>query len=213
MKNYSTIPIKTHFIQVNESLDKVIKKYVIPRVKSNDIVFFSQKVVAMCLGNVVYKKDIKLTWFAKFLSKFAKQTSAGPAVGDPYKMQIAINSAGLLRILFAAFCSAIGKLFGIKGIFYKVAGNQINQIDGFCDDAFDEYLEMGILGFKNCDSMCEEIKEKHRFSCTVVDINDIGGNVLGSTKDVDKKIVLEILKNNPLGQGAQSTPIGIIREV
>jgi hypothetical protein len=212
-KIYSRIPIKTHFVKVHENLDDIIQQYVKPKIQKDDIVFISQKVLALCLGNIVYKKDLKLSKFAKFLSKFAQQTSAGPAVGDPYKMQIAINSAGLPRILFAAFCAAIGKIFKIKGVFYRVAGNQINQIDGFCDDAFEDYMDMGILGFKNCDSMCEEIKNKHDFSCAVVDVNDIGGNLLGATSDIDKKLVIEILKDNPLGQGSQSTPIGVIREV
>jgi len=213
-KTYSRIPIKTHFIKVNESLDNIIQQYVIPEIKKDDIVFISQKVSALCVGNVVYKKDLKLSRSAKFLSKFTTETSTGPAVGNhPYKMQIAINSAGLPRILFAAFCGAIGKIFKIKGIFYKVAGHQINQIDGFCNAGFEDYMEMGILGFKNCDSMCEEIKNKHDFSCAIVDINDIGGNLLGATNNLDKKLIIEILKDNPLGQGSQSTPMGIIREV
>ena len=213
-KTYSRIPIKTHFIKVNESLDNIIQQYIIPEIKKDDIVFISQKVSALCVGNVVYKKDLKLSRSAKFLSKFTAETSTGPAVGNhPYKMQIAINSAGLPRILFAAFCGAIGKIFKIRGIFYKVAGNQINQIDGFCDAGFEDYMEMGILGFKNCDPMCEEIKNKHGFSCTIVDINDIGGNLLGATNNLDKKLIIEILKDNPLGQGSQSTPLGIIREV
>ena len=46
----------------------------------------------------------------------------------------------------------------------------------------------------------------------VVDINDIGGNILGSTlaKAAEQRLV-RILGANPLGQGHQSTPLGIIR--
>jgi len=46
----------------------------------------------------------------------------------------------------------------------------------------------------------------------VVDINDLGGNILGSTLDkpAEKRLVA-ILKDNPLGQGHQSTPLGIVR--
>ena len=47
----------------------------------------------------------------------------------------------------------------------------------------------------------------------VVDINDIGGNILGSTLDPQAEArLVRILGDNPLGQGHQSTPLGIIRK-
>ena len=46
----------------------------------------------------------------------------------------------------------------------------------------------------------------------VVDINDLGGNILGSTLDkAGEKRLVAILKDNPLGQGHQSTPLGVVR--
>ena len=46
----------------------------------------------------------------------------------------------------------------------------------------------------------------------IVDINDFGGNVLGSTMSkADDRRIERILADNPLGQGHQSTPLGIIR--
>ena len=48
----------------------------------------------------------------------------------------------------------------------------------------------------------------------VVDINDIGGNILGSTLDkAGERRLVQILGDNPLGQATQSTPMGIVREV
>ena len=46
----------------------------------------------------------------------------------------------------------------------------------------------------------------------VVDINDFGGNILGSTagRNVDD-LMVRVLKDNPLGQDRQSTPMGVIR--
>lgn len=46
----------------------------------------------------------------------------------------------------------------------------------------------------------------------VVDINDIGGNILGSTlgKAGEDRLV-RVLRDNPLGQGVQATPLGIVR--
>ena len=46
----------------------------------------------------------------------------------------------------------------------------------------------------------------------VVDINDLGGNILGSTLDkAGEERLVRILKDNPLGQGHESTPLGVVR--
>jgi hypothetical protein len=46
----------------------------------------------------------------------------------------------------------------------------------------------------------------------VVDINDLGGNILGSTMPAyENSRWVKVLADNPLGQGTESTPLGIIR--
>ncbi len=48
----------------------------------------------------------------------------------------------------------------------------------------------------------------------VVDIDDLGGNILGSTLDkAGEHRLRAILRDNPLGQGHESTPLGIVRAV
>ena len=44
--------------------------------------------------------------WAKVLSRFVHQASAGPGMGLPVKMQFAINVCGLPRVLWAAFRSS-----------------------------------------------------------------------------------------------------------
>lgn len=212
-KSFARIPIKTHFIGSEDKIDDVIERYVLPFLQPLDMVAFGQKIIAIMQGRVVYKKDLRIGFWTKFLSQLVVKNPAGPAVGDPFKMQVAIDTAGLPRILFASAMSAMAKCFGVSGVFYRIAGNQINQIDGFCDDAFPEYLEIGILGLSNCNPFCDRIKKKFGFSSLVIDINDIGGNILGTSFDLKgkSKLFTSIFKDNPLGQGDQLTPIAIIR--
>lgn len=154
-------------------------------------------------------------FFAKFLSKFVKKTPYGFSVGNPLKMQVAIDLAGLPRIILASFLGGVSKLIGISGVFYRVAGNQISQIDGFYGEAFWQYERMGILGPKDVDSLCDSKKSKFGLSFAIADINDLGGNILGASKDIKKmeKIMLKILKDNPAGQSNQQTPIIILRKL
>ncbi len=210
---HNRYPIKTHFITVSDNLNSIISKYVLPVVEKDDIIVLCEKIVSIIQNRVVYKRDIKLGFWAKFLSKFAKKTPYGFSVGNPLKMQVAINLAGLPRILLACFCSIVAKIFGISGTFYRVAGHQISQIDGFYGEAFLQYAEMGILGSKDSDKVCEELRNKFGFSFVIADVNDLGRNIIGRSQDLKEKdkIILESLKGNPAGQSNQQTPIIILR--
>ena len=211
---YDRYPIKTHFITVSDNLNGIISKYVLPATEKDDIIILCEKIVSVIQNRVVYKRDIELGFWAKLLSKFAKKTPYGFSVGNPLKMQVAINLAGLPRILLACFCSSIAKIFGISGTFYRVAGHQISQIDGFYGEAFPQYAEMGILGSKDSDRVCEELRDKFGFSFVIADVNDLGRNIIGRSQDLKEKdkIILEALKDNPAGQSDQQTPIIIIRK-
>lgn len=212
-QSWNRYPIKTHFITTSDNIEDVIRRYVLPIAKDNDIVVLCQKIVSIIQKRIVYKKDIKLGFWAKFLSKFVKKTPSGFSVGNPLKMQVAINLAGLPRVLLASFLGFLTKIIGISGVFYRVVGHQVSQIDGFYGDAFPQYSEMAILGSGNCDSLCDSLKEKFNFSFVVADVNDLGRNISGISQDIkDKeKLLLKILKDNPAGQSNEQTPILILR--
>jgi len=212
---WARYPIKTHFIGVSDRLEDVIEKYVLPFVKESDIVVLGQKIISILQGRIIYEKDIKVGFWAKFLSKLAKKTPSGFSVGNPLKMQLAINLAGLPRILFATILSGICKIFRIYGVFYRLSGHQISQIDGFYGEAFPQYAQMGILGPKNCDNLCQQLRNRYGLSFMVADVNDLGGNILGKTKDLKGKerLLLKILKDNPTGQSKELTPILILHKI
>jgi len=210
MQECTKHPIKTHFITASDKLDDIVSKYVLPKAKKGDIVVLSEKIVSIIQDRVVAKKDIKLGFWAKFLSGFAKKTPTGFSVGNPYKMQLAINLAGLPRILLASFLGGMGKLIGLPGTFYKVAGHDINRIDGFYGEAFREYAEIGILACENADKVCLNLKKKFGFDFVIADVNDLGLNIIGTTY-LDKKFLREVLKDNPATQSEAQTPIVIIR--
>ncbi|MFH1401742.1 MAG: F420-0--gamma-glutamyl ligase [Parcubacteria group bacterium] len=212
-ESWARIPIKTHFITVDDNPDNIIRKYVLPLAQNSDIIVLGQKIVSILQKRIVYEKDVRVGFWAKFLSKFAIKTPYGFSVGNPKKMQLALNLAGLPRILFAGFCNVFFKLFGVSGMFYRIAGNQISQIDGFYGEAFGQYLKMGILGPKDGDAFCQTLKEKYRLPFLIADVNDLGGNILGRSSDLEgkEKMILEILKDNPAGQGRQQTPLIVLR--
>jgi len=207
-------PVKTHFITLEDSFEDVISKYILPLAKSGDVIALGQKIVSILQKRIIYKKDIKVGFWAKFLSKFAKKTPYGFSVGNPLKMQIAINMAGLPRIFWAGICSIVAKLFGISGTFYRVAGHQINELDGFYGKFYPQYADIGILGPIDCDSLCDKLRQEFNLSFFVADVNDLGANILGRSKNLigQENMLLKILKDNPAGQSNEQTPIIIVRQ-
>lgn len=214
---FERLAIQTHFVKQGESYLQLIDKYVLPFYEKGDILSISEKVISMCQNNIVSKKDIKLGFWSKFLSKFASSNNRGIAMDEPYKLQLAINLAGLPRILLASICSAVTKLFGIKGVFYKIAGHDIDGIDGFyMHSSFEVYHDIALLNPKNPSKVCNEIENAFQVKCMIVDANDFGVNVLGKSKGIESlsnEFLISLVKDNPAGQSDELTPIILIKNV
>ncbi len=141
------------------------------------------------------------------------KTPVGIGLGSPQTMQLAIEEVGAARILAAAIIGGLGKIVGIKGLFYMVAGHGARSIDGAVPYAIPPYNNYVSKGPVNAQKVAEEISKKIGVAATIVDANDLGVNVLGISKGIDKKFVARVIKDNPLGQSDEQTPIGIIREI
>lgn len=215
LQKYQRYAIKTHFVNRGESYIDLLKQYVEPHYEAGDILFISEKIISICQNRVIEKSSLKPGFWAKTLSKFVMKTTAGFSVGNVYKMQLAIKLAGLPRILLAAGCSAITKPFGIRGVFYRVAGHDINGIDGFYGGAFQEYAELGILNPDKPNEVSEEIATELHINGLIVDSNDLGCNLLGKSKHchLSEEDVKVLLKGNPAGQDNQCTPFILLKPV
>ena len=211
---YSRIPIRTRVVLPGDDLDAFIREYAADVVAPGDIFFVTEKIVAITQGRSYLVEDIKPRRLALFLSKFVVRTPYGIGLGMPETMEMALRECGTLRILFAAGVSAVTKLFGRKGDFYRIAGDKARAIDGPTSGTIPPYNKAVVLGPERPREVARHLKEMLGGSAevAVVDINDLGGNILGSTLDKagDRRLVA-ILKDNPLGQGHQSTPLGVVR--
>lgn len=206
--------VKTHFVKPGEDYISVIEKYASPIYRHGDLLSISEKIIALSQNRIIYKKDLKVGFWAKFLSKFVMKTPAGFSVGNPLKMQVAIDLCGLPKVLYASICGFLGKLIGKRGVFYKIVGQDVAGLDGFYSAAYECYGEMGILNPENPVKVCDEIKQKLGIDCMIVDANDLGVEILGKGSDIpyDDEFLKKLIKDNPAGQSAQQTPLILIRK-
>ena len=211
---YKRHAIQTHYIQLGESYVDIIKKYALPIYEEGDIVSISEKIISICQRHVIYKKDVKVSKLAKFLSKFAMRSDAGVGVDNPYKMQVAIDLNGRLKVLWAAIAGGVCKLFGKRGVFYEIVGQEISGLDGFYGDVFSDYAEFGIRIPDNPTGVCNEIYEATGVKCMIVDANDYNVEILGKADSIeyDDAELKGMIKDNPAGQTKTLTPMVLVRK-
>jgi F420-0:gamma-glutamyl ligase-like protein len=214
-KKYNRYPIHTHYVQAGkDNYIDLVRKYVVPNYREGDIVSISEKVISLCEGRVVYKKDVKVGAVARFLCRYVHgSVSVGLHLAIPEKMQVAIDQVGVPRILLAAFCAAVTRPFGRHGVFYQVAGRQAAGVDGFESDGFDDYLDMAILCPDDSDEVCENIYKQTGVRSIIVDANDLGVEILGTAKNIPytTEQLKSLIRDNPACQEAECTPFVIIR--
>ena len=143
--DYQRIPVKTHLITNTDDMADVVVRYAKDRMQEGDILFISEKAVACTQNRAIPMEDIKPRKLAVTLSRYVTKTPAGIGLGIPETMEMALRECGTLRILFAAFCSVIGKLFRRKGWFYIVAGPKARGIDGPTEGTIPPYDHYVVL--------------------------------------------------------------------
>ncbi len=206
-------PIPTHVVTKDDSIESVVEKYVRPHVQSGDYVFISERVVAITQGRSYRITDIKPSRIAVFLVRFVYKSPYGIGLGSPWTMELAIREVGLPRILLAAAVAACTKPFGIRGMFYRVAGRQAAAIDGPCSYTLPPYNECATLGPKDPNGVAKRISTLLGVGVVIIDANDLGVDILGrSSQDISISWAEQVFQDNPLGQSTEQTPLCIVRK-
>jgi hypothetical protein len=183
-------------------------------------VVVSEKIVAISQGRSYFTWEIDPGPAARVLSRLVQRTPHGIGLGSPWTMQLAINEAGLPRILAAAAASVVGKAVGQRGWFYVVAGHRVNAIDGPTSySAFPSNVsaklppkDPGKVATAITKALSAQLPEDIAGTLAgtvVIDSNDLGRDVLGHDTDRRPGFFCELFRDNPFGQGRQQTPIAI----
>jgi hypothetical protein len=162
----------------------------------------------------VHESQIKVSTLAKFLIKFVKKWPVDPGFRNAKKMQVVINVVGVAKILLAAFISALTKPLGIRGLFYKICGHEVAQIDGFAPGTIPPYDQYAVLGPENPNGVCNELARRFNIECAIADANNIDVEILGVSDNlrISKNELRLAFLDNPIGQGLEQTPLCLVRE-
>ncbi len=184
-------------------------------------VFVSEKVVAITQHRSFFVWDIEVSRAARLLSRHVTRTPAGIGLGSPFTMQLAIDDAGLPRVLLAAGAGALGRLVGRRGVFYTVVGGDVRAIDGPTEYSVHPANMSAKLAPKDPAAVAATLSAAlrdalpERLAATfggavVIDANDLGCNVLGTDAAASVALLEQAFADNPLGQGSERTPVALV---
>lgn len=208
--SYAVYPLYTRILNPQDDLLSVIAEYTKNIVEPGDIITIAETVVAIAQGRAILPEEIKVSFLARFLSLFPQKDGS---LATPEAMQVAINETGTTRILLGAGAALVGKVMGIKGLFYYVAGRSLARIDDVARTMwpFENYI---ILGPQNSDELVKKIKEKTGAEAAVVDVNDAYRvDILAATAEINHQNLIDNLLDNPFGNEDQQTPIVVLKKI
>ncbi len=203
--------IRTHLITEKDDVCDVIERYTRGIVEAGDVVGISESVVAIMQGRAIPPEDIHPGLLARTVCRFAHPDAS---VSAPRSMQMAIREAGVVRILLAAAAGLIGKILGIRGLFFRVAGHAVAEIDD-SGGTMPPYDRSIILGPKHPDAVARQVWRRTGIWTLILDVNDKGAvDVLGTSIPLSKEreeAVKRLLRGNPFGNDDQKTPLVVIK--
>ncbi len=214
---YARYPVETPIVNIGDDLNRFVDDYAKPYLKNGDFLCISSKIISITKNFVVHRSQVKISPLARLIVKFVKKWPNDYGYSLPEKMQVAINMVGYPRMILALLGGTILKLLGKPGYFYRIAGHNINAIDGFIPTAMKPFNEYAFLPPTNADTIAEELQQRLDIPVAIVDGNNIDNNIIGlSTRLTTMHSVndlMEILSGNPQGQDDEGniTPMIIVR--
>ncbi len=210
MEKYTIVPVPTRILTHHDDVCAAILEYGKDKIEKNDVVCIAESVVAIIQGRALRCEDFKPGILAKVLCYLFPDNGS---LSSRYSMQSLIDAEGGLRVLVSVICGFAAKCVGVKGVFYRMTGEQGRLIDDVtCTmPPYDKHI---VYGPANPNQVAEDItKACGCYGAAVADVNDLKRSiVLGASKGVDGEKVAKILIDNPFGNGSEKTPICIIKD-
>ena len=201
-------PIPTHLLTAIDDPVAVIQRYVKPHAQPGDVVTIGETPLAIMQGRFRHPSEVQPGWLARRICYYFLPTSS---LATACGMQTLVDLVGTPRVLLAFIGGVILRVFGQRGGFYQLAGDQARLIDDVTGTLppYDQYI---VLGPEDPQSVVNQISQTTGLGCAIVDVNDLKAvKVLAASSGVSESFLQEALLNNPAGNADEQTPIVLLR--
>ena len=202
------LPVGTHLLGVLDDPETVLERYTRALLKPGDILTIGETPLAVIQGRYHHPETVQPSTLARLLCRvFHPTSSLATACG----LQSLIDVVGPARVLCAWLAGTALKLIGLKGGFYRLAGDQARLIDDITGTT-PPYDQTIVLGPHQPEAFCARMASSLGVAVAVVDVNDLGRvKVLASSRGCDEALLNRALGPNPAGNANERTPLVIVR--
>jgi F420-0:gamma-glutamyl ligase len=191
-------------------LAALLRDSVTGRLEPGDLIVVTEKVVVVATGRGVPAGSVCPGRLARVVAGHVRPVGNSRGLSIPEKAQLVIDIVGWWRVAAATVAAAVTRPLGIHGVFYVVAGYVARSMDGMRPPYLDVLLPP--LPPRLAQAIAEQLTTELGHPVAIADMNDRGGSVRAVAGSVmSKRLLAEVLGDNPLGQRDQSTPIAIVR--
>lgn len=202
------LPVRTHLLGVLDDPLEVLERYTGNLVQPGDVLTIGETPLAVMQGRYHHPSTVEPSMLARLLCRgFHPTSSLATACG----LQTLIDIVGPARVLGAWLAGSALKPLQIKGVFYRLAGEQARLIDDVTGTTppYDQTL---VLGPDSPEAFCNRMAAALGIAIAVVDVNDLGRvKVLAASRGCDEELLQRALRPNPAGNANERTPLVLVR--
>lgn len=205
---FAAVPVRTRLVHPGEDVAQIVSEAVAGIARPGDVIAVSETAVAIAQGRAIAAETIRPSRLAYLLS-----ARAGPmaTVSQPESLQLVIDRAGAWRVLLAAAAHLAGCALGRRGMFYRVLGGAVGEIDGYTG-TLPPFQRTIVLGPLEPAAVAARIAERTGAHAAIVDANDLGTpKILGASPGVAIAALARALVRNPHGNGDEQTPVVVFK--
>ena len=202
------LPLATHRLGWLDDPLQVVQDYAGPHLQRRDVVAVAETPLAVMQGRYRLGTSVQPSCLARQLCRvFHPHSSLATACG----LQALIDVVGPARVLCAWVGGVLLRFVGIRGGFYRLAGEQARLIDDLTG-TIPPYDRTIVLGPKRSQAVVTHLSQALGQPVVVVDVNDLGRvKIVASSGGVNPDFVHRALATNPAGNANEGTPLVLIR--
>lgn len=202
------LPIRTHLLGVLDDPAEVLRHYAGAVLQPGDILTIGETPLAVIQGRYHHPETVQPSALARLLCRVFHPTSS---LASACGLQSLIDVVGPARVLVAWLVGTGLKLVGLKGWFYRLAGDQARLIDDITGTT-PPYDQTIVLGPERPAAICAQLAAELGVAVAVVDVNDLGRvKVLAASPGTDEALLQRALRPNPAGNANERTPLVLVR--
>lgn len=202
------LPVATHLLGCLDDPLQVLRRYALPHLQAGDVVAVAETPLAVMQGRYRNPATVHPSPLARQLCRLFQPTSS---LATACALQSLIDLVGPARVLCAGVGGVALRLVGVRGGFYRLAGEQARLIDDLTG-TIPPYDRTIVLGPAHAQTVAQKLATALGHPVAVVDVNDLGRvKLLAASRGVDSRLVHAALRPNPAGNANEGTPLVVVR--